>query len=113
VWHIGRFLARAARGFAVDVPDGYNEAVDCTIPISGDPAVETESMGLVLTEAKIENLKDLWACEDGLRRPEDVRSVPVLVGQIPLEHLDLVIDMRSHTLTGNPAHGGEHMYEMY
>ncbi len=40
-------------------------------------------------------------------------SVPVLIGQIPLEHLDLVIDMRSHSLIGNPAHGGEHMYELY
>ena len=40
-------------------------------------------------------------------------SVPVLIGQIPLEHLDFVIDMRSHKLTGNPAHGGEHMYELF
>jgi predicted aspartyl protease len=144
--------------------------------------METESMGRVLTEAKIENIKDLWASESGLRRQEDVRSltvsdalvdtgatllslptrvihelglsktgskrvtssagptmanmyeavrlkiqdrsctmdvleapdsVPVLIGQIPLEHLDLVIDMRSHSLIGNPAHGGEHVYEMY
>ena len=40
-------------------------------------------------------------------------SVPVLIGQIPLGHLDFVIDMRSHKLIGNPAHGGEHMYEMF
>ena len=40
-------------------------------------------------------------------------NVPVLIGQIPLEHLDLVIDTRSRTLIGNPAHGGEHMYELY
>jgi predicted aspartyl protease len=40
-------------------------------------------------------------------------SVPVLVGQIPLENLDLVVDLRAHQLIGNPAHGGEHMYEMY
>ena len=40
-------------------------------------------------------------------------TVPVLIGQLPLEHLDFVIDMRSHTLIGNPAHGGEHMYELY
>jgi clan AA aspartic protease len=40
-------------------------------------------------------------------------AVPVLIGQIPLEHLDFVIDPRSRTLTGNPAHGGEHMYELY
>lgn len=40
-------------------------------------------------------------------------AVPVLIGQIPLEHLDLTIDMQGQTLVGNPAHGGEHMYEMY
>ena len=40
-------------------------------------------------------------------------NVPVLVGQLPLEHLDLVVDPRSRTLTGNPAHGGEHVYELY
>lgn len=47
---------------------------------------------------------------DVLEVPDDV---PVLIGQIPLGHLDLVIDPCSRTLTGNPAHGGEHLYEMY
>jgi hypothetical protein len=40
-------------------------------------------------------------------------GVPVLIGQLPLEHLDFVVDLRSRTLIGNPAHGGEHMYELY
>ncbi len=40
-------------------------------------------------------------------------GVPVLLGQIPLEHLDLVVDPRNRTLIGNPAHGGQHVYEMY
>ena len=40
-------------------------------------------------------------------------SVPVLIGQLPLEHLDFVVDLRSRTLIGNPAHGGEHIYELY
>jgi predicted aspartyl protease len=40
-------------------------------------------------------------------------GVPVLIGQLPLEHLDLVVDLRNRQLTGNPAHGGEHMYELY
>lgn len=38
-------------------------------------------------------------------------GVPVLIGQLPLEHLDLVVDTRRRTLIGNPAHGGEHVYE--
>jgi predicted aspartyl protease len=39
-------------------------------------------------------------------------SVPALVGQIPLEVLDLVVNPLAGTLTGNPAHGGEHMLEL-
>lgn len=40
-------------------------------------------------------------------------SVPVLIGQIPLEYMDFVIDPRAQRLTGNPAHGGEHILELY
>jgi predicted aspartyl protease len=40
-------------------------------------------------------------------------NVPVLIGQLPLENLDLVVDLRGRRLTGNPAHGGEHVIEMY
>jgi predicted aspartyl protease len=40
-------------------------------------------------------------------------GVPVLIGQIPLEHLDLVVDLGARRLIGNPAHGGEHVYESY
>lgn len=47
---------------------------------------------------------------DVMEVPDDV---PVLIGQITLEHLDFVVDLRSRTLIGNPAHGGEHMYELY
>ncbi|MGH7222235.1 MAG: hypothetical protein ACRELF_03330, partial [Gemmataceae bacterium] len=47
---------------------------------------------------------------DVLEAPDDV---PVLIGQLPLESLDLVVDTRNRCLIGNPAHGGEHMYEVY
>lgn len=40
-------------------------------------------------------------------------GVPALIGQIPLEHLDFVVDLRNRKLTGNPAHGGEHVYELF
>ncbi len=144
--------------------------------------METATMGRVLTEATIENLKDLWDVARGLRPADQARrvivpdalvdtgatllsmptslirqlgllqtstkcvtssagmtqaglyeavrltiqgrnctmdvlevpdGVPVLIGQLPLEHLDLVVDLRNRQLTGNPAHGGEHMYELY
>jgi predicted aspartyl protease len=144
--------------------------------------METETMGRVLTEATLENLKDLWDAERGRIPPEQVRrvtvsdalvdtgatlvslptrlirqlglearskkrvtssigvseaavydavrltiqgrdctmdvmevpdTVPVLIGQLPLEHLDFVVDVKSRSLIGNPAHGGEHVYELY
>jgi clan AA aspartic protease len=139
-------------------------------------------MGRVLTQATIENLKDLWAAEEkrlaenqirrvvvndalvdtgatllslptsmiqklGLSKTSnkrvvtsagfadanlyeavrltiqgrsctmDVLEVPdgvlALIGQIPLEHLDFVVDPRNQKLIGNPAHGGEHTYELF
>ncbi len=47
---------------------------------------------------------------DVLEVPDDV---PVLIGQLPLEDLDFVVDLQSRSLIGNPAHGGEQMYELY
>ncbi len=38
---------------------------------------------------------------------------PALIGQVPLEMLDFVVDPLGQRLVGNPAHGGEHMFEMY
>jgi predicted aspartyl protease len=37
---------------------------------------------------------------------------PVLLGQIPLEALDFVVDPIGQRLIGNPAHGGEHMIDL-
>jgi predicted aspartyl protease len=145
-------------------------------------SLESDTMGRVTTEATIENLKDLWAVELGVRSAHEVRrvevsdalvdtgatllslptrlirelglgwvskknvtssigtgegnmyeavkltiqdrsctmdvmevpdDVPVLIGQLPLEHLDFVVDLRDRKLIGNPAHGGEHVYELY
>jgi predicted aspartyl protease len=144
--------------------------------------METATMDRVLTEARIENMEDMWAVKRGLLQPDQARllvvtdalvdtgatllslptrlihqlglgqtstkrvtsnigpgesamyeavrltiqgrsctmdvmevpdSGPPLIGQIPLEHLDLVVDLRSRSLIGNPAHGGEHIYELY
>ncbi len=38
---------------------------------------------------------------------------PVLIGQVPLELLDFVVDPQGQCLIGNPAHGGEHIIELY
>jgi len=38
---------------------------------------------------------------------------PVLIGQIPLEHLQLVVDMAHHRLEKSPANGGEWILDMF
>jgi predicted aspartyl protease len=38
---------------------------------------------------------------------------PVLIGQVPLELLDWVVDLRGQRLIGNPEHGGEHVMEVF
>src|SRR5262245_43632134 len=47
----------------------------------------------------------------GRECPTDVIELPddrpALIGHIPLEHMDFVIDMNKRCLTGNPEHGGE------
>jgi len=49
--------------------------------------------------------------------PMDVTELPeecpVLIGQIPLEAMDFVVDPKGRRLIGNPAHGGEHVIELY
>lgn len=49
--------------------------------------------------------------------PIDVTDLPegcpVLIGQVPLELMDWVVDMRNQKLIGNPAHGGQWIQELY
>ena len=40
-------------------------------------------------------------------------DLPVVIGQVPLELMDWVIDRQGQQLIGNPAHGSEHMIEAY
>ena len=47
---------------------------------------------------------------DVIEVPEDV---PNLLGQVPLEVLDFVVDARGQSLIPNPAHGGHQMTEEY
>jgi predicted aspartyl protease len=52
----------------------------------------------------------------GREAPTDILEVPegnpVLIGQILLEAMDWVVDMRNRKLIGNPAHGGEQILEL-
>lgn len=44
---------------------------------------------------------------------EIAEVVPNLLGQVPLEVLDLVVDSKGQKVIPNPAHGGEQMTEEY
>jgi predicted aspartyl protease len=50
-------------------------------------------------------------CE--VRVAEVADNRPVLIGYIPLELLDFVVDTKNQRLIGNPDHGGEFMIDMY
>jgi predicted aspartyl protease len=38
---------------------------------------------------------------------------PVIIGQLPLEALDWVVDVKNRCLIGNPEHGGEQVIEVF
>jgi clan AA aspartic protease len=44
---------------------------------------------------------------------EVAKDCPVLIGQVPLEMLDFVVDPKGQKLIGNPEHGGKFMHDMY
>lgn len=53
----------------------------------------------------------------GRRCVVDVHEIPdhspILIGQIPLEAMDWVVDPKNRRVIGNPEHGGEEMVECY
>jgi predicted aspartyl protease len=144
--------------------------------------MELATMGKVIVSATVENMKDLWAVEEGNLPGDEVRRLdlddalvdtgatilclprrhiellgltqvrertarsvagtirlrifsvvrltvqgrdvatevceipdecPPLIGQIPLEGLDFVVDLQGQRLIGNPEHGGEAMIEIF
>lgn len=62
----------------------------------------------VYEAARVEIMGRL-ATVDPIEVPE---GNPVLVGQIPLEMMDWVVDLQGRKLVGNPAHGGEQILEL-
>ncbi len=50
-------------------------------------------------------------CE--VRVAEVADNCPILIGYIPLEMLDFVVDPKNQRLIGNPDHGGQYMIDMY
>ena len=44
---------------------------------------------------------------------ELAENLPNIVGQVPLELMDWVVDMKGQKLIGNPEHGGEMLHEEF
>lgn len=59
----------------------------------------------------------VWLTIEGRECALDVGQIddafPVLIGQVPLELLDFVVDCKAQRLIGNPAHGGQHVIEAF
>jgi predicted aspartyl protease len=124
LWDIRKGLLTVEKGRRAIVPDALVDtgATLLSLPTSlirqlGLQQISTKrvtsSSGVTqagLYDAVRLTIQDRSCTIDVLEVPDDV---PALIGQIPLEHLDLVVDLRNRKLIGNPAHGGEHMYEMY
>jgi len=101
--------------------------VDTGCSILGLPSKYIRKLGLIamyrrpirtasgLTETTVYGavrltVQDRYCSMDVLEVPD---SISVLIGQIPLEQLDFMIDMKNQKLIGNPQHGGEHVLEAY
>jgi predicted aspartyl protease len=124
LWALERGLIRADQARKITVSDAL---VDTGATLLSLPTKIIRELGLTKTgekhvtssvggakadmyEAVRLTIQGRTCTMDVMEVPDDV---PVLIGQLPLEHLDFVIDSRSRTLIGNPAHGGEHVYELY
>jgi clan AA aspartic protease len=55
-------------------------------------------------------IQDRDATIDVIEIPD---GCPVLIGQVPLEIMDFVVDPKNQKIIGNPAHGGQWTLEMY
>lgn len=106
------------------VDDAIVDTGDSTLSL---PKHMIERLGLdpvrtrtVMTAAGVAHVKTFEAVRltiQGRDCTVDVVEIPdecpVLVGQLPLEAMDWVVDMKNHCITGNPRHGGEWITELY
>ena len=59
-------------------------------------------MGKVTVKIRVQNWEDIALLD-----------LPNIIGHIPLEGMDWVVDMTGQKLIGNPAHGGELLHEEF
>jgi predicted aspartyl protease len=124
LWDVNRGLLKSEDARRVAVP---NALVDTGASMLSLPTRLIEHLGLhkmysrrvisstgeataKVYEAVRLTIQGRYANMDVMEVPD---SVPVLIGQIPLEQLDFVVNPKNQTLIGNPDHGGEHVLEAF
>ncbi len=80
------------------------------LPIRSRRAVTTAGVRDVPTYGAVRLTVQGRDCVCDVTEVDD--ACPILIGQVPLELMDLVVDPGRRQLIGNPAHGGEHMIEL-
>ena len=80
------------------------------LPIRTRRAVTTTGVREVPTYGAVKLTVSGRDCVCDVTEVDD--ACPVLIGQVPLELMDHVVDPGRRQLIGNPAHGGEHMVEL-
>lgn len=123
VWDVQKGMKTADQIRSVTVPDALVDSGATTLSL---PLSLIERLGLKkMSEKRIRSATGTGTMGvyqvaqltiQGRDARVDVMEVPegspVLIGQIPLEWMDWVIDMRGQKLIGNPAHGGEWVLEV-
>ena len=123
-WEVERGLRPDNDVRSVEISDAL---IDTGSTFLSLPSRLIDSLGLKLTGTRIANTtqgvrnaniyglvrlfvqgRECWS-----RVAEVGDNCPVLIGQLPLEELDFVVDPVGQRLLGNPAHGGEQMIELY
>ena len=121
--HLGEIPATAVR--SVEIPDALVDTGATTLAL---PAPLLRRLGLDTPtatkrsrnttgeyQAKLYGPARLWI-EDRdmvLDVLEVADGCPVLVGQIPLEYMQMVVDMANHRVTKSTANGGEWVLDMF
>jgi predicted aspartyl protease len=108
----------------IEIPDALVDTGSTMLML---PRRYVDQLGLQFFEKKLMHSPDADTMVDvyclaqltiqGRKCPIDVGVVrdacPTLIGQLPLERLDFVVDPVGRRLIGNPAHGGEFALECY
>ena len=80
------------------------------MPIRTRRAVTIDAIKEIATYGAVRLTLDGRDCVCDVSEISD--DCPVLIGQVPLELMDFIVDPGLRKLIANPAHGGEHILEL-